>query len=185
MEMMQRVQWSLPRVATKLGWAGSLGVLIMVCAALFYLFHVVPEGHSSTALEEGNVKLQQQLSGRTRTPESPNAQLARFEALLPSVNDLPAVLARVHADASQHGVELSEGQFKLSTEPDSRIARYQITFPVKNSYASTREFVRAVMQDNPAMALEELSFERSDTKSSLANTRIQFVLFVLSTDQGR
>jgi hypothetical protein len=41
------------------------------------------------------------------------------------------------------------------------------------------------MQDTPAMALEELSFERSDPKSSLANTRIQFVLFVLTNDQGQ
>ena len=183
--MMQRVRWMLPRVGTKLGWAGLLGVLVIACSVMFLLLHVIPEGRSTSALELENVNDSQlQRLGGRHAPESPSNQLARFDALLPSLHDLPAVLARVHADAARHGVELSEGQFKLSIEPDTRIARYQISFPVKAGYAATREFVRNVMQDTPAMALEELSFERSDPKSSLANTRIQFVLYVLANDRG-
>lgn len=184
--MMQRLQWMLPRLVAKLGIAGSLGLIVILCSSLFFVFHVIPERRSCAALEADNVKQQQlHANGDQRIPESPSTQLARFDALLPSLHDLPVVLARVHADASQHGVELSEGQFKLSIEPDSRVARYQLSFPVKAGYAATREFVRAVMQDTPAMALEELSFERSDPKSSLSNSRIQFVLYVLATEEGQ
>jgi hypothetical protein len=138
MEMMQRLSWTLPRIGARLGWAGALGAALMVCTLLFYLLHVVPEASASTTLEADNVKLAQQALGDVRPPESPSTQLARFYALLPSLRDLPAVLAHVHADATQHGVELSEGQFKLTVEPNSRIARYQISFPVKAGYAATR-----------------------------------------------
>jgi hypothetical protein len=185
MEVMQRLAWTLPRQSAKLGLAGALAAALMVGSLLFYLFHVMPQARASAALEADNLKLQQRADDGTRPPESPSTQLARFDALLPSLHDLPAVLARVEADATQHGVELSEGQFKLTIEPGHRIARYQITFPVRAGYAATREFVRQVMQDTPAMALEELSFERSDPKSSLANTRIQFVLFAIASEQGQ
>jgi hypothetical protein len=185
MEMMQRLQWTLPRLGTALGPAGALAALLLVSSLLFYLLQVVPQARSSAALEADNIKLQQlRAEGGLRVADSPSTQLARFDALLPSVRDLPAVLSRVHADAVQHGVDLSEGQFKLSIEPGHRIARYQITFPIKAGYAATREFVRAVMLDTPAMAVEELSFERSDPKSSISNTRIQFVLFALASEQG-
>ena len=184
--MMQRLRWNVPRYWVSLGWAGSLGVALMLCALLFYLLHVMPQERQRVALESDNVAQQQlHTNGDHRAAEPPSSQLARFDALLPSQNDLPAVLAHVHADALQHGVDLSEGQFKLQLEPDSRIARYHISFPVKAGYGAAREFVRQVMQDIPAMALEELSFERSDPKSSLANTRIQFVLYVLATSQGQ
>ena len=73
---------------------------------------------------------------------------------------------------------LQSGEYKLDRNPDSRLARYQITLPVTGSYAQLRGFVGQVLADVPAAALEEITLRRESVSSPRLEARIRLTLYL-------
>ncbi len=184
--ILKRTRWWWLRWSARLGPLGSGALALVLLAALVLGADIVPT-HLAVLRLRSELSRQPDPGVRPSPAgdpgDSPLEQVTKFSALLENVRGIPGVLARMHRLAAESGVALPEGAFKMVTEEGNPIARYQMTFPVKARYADTRSFVRAVLQDVPSLALDELSFRRDDANTPLLETRLRFTLFLRAPEE--
>lgn len=108
--------------------------------------------------------------------------LAAVDGRLGRMSSLPQHLGRLHQVAQAHGIALTQGQYKLEREADSRVLQYQIVLPVRGSYVKLRRFIGAAVEAMPGAALDHVSFERRRVDDDAVDAELRFVLFLLDDD---
>jgi hypothetical protein len=73
---------------------------------------------------------------------------------------------------------LDLGEYSMVQERGSRLARYQITLPLKGNYAQIRSFIGEVLREVPASSLDDIALKREAIGSPLLDARIKLTLFV-------
>ena len=68
---------------------------------------------------------------------------------------------------------------------DAMIERYQVTLPLRGSYAQVRQFVAAVMNEMPVVSLDDLKFEKQQIGDSAIEAQIRLTLFLRVDDSGK
>jgi len=66
----------------------------------------------------------------------------------------------------------------LSPDKTGKLARYQVTLPVKGSYVQIRQFVDQALIDVPVAALDDINFKREAIGATQLEARIKFTLYV-------
>lgn len=171
----------LRREVGRLGRAGVVGIGLVVFAAAFYASAVRPGAASLAALRaeagalEGRLRAARAPGGREATPAE---QLAAFYAHFPALDSGPEWLKRIYAAAESQGVALESGEYRLHRAAGERLARYEITLPLKGSYAQIRGFVAEALAAVPAAVLEEVNLRREGVDSARLDARVRFTLYV-------
>lgn len=171
----------LRREVGRLGKAGVVGIGLIVFAAAFYASAVRPGGAALAELRdearmlEGKMRRAGGPGGREATPAE---QLAAFYAHFPAVGTGPDWLRRIYAAAESRGVVLQSGEYRLSRGAGERLARYEITLPLKGSYTQVRGFVADVLAAVPAAVLEEVNLRREGIDSARLDARVRFTLYL-------
>jgi hypothetical protein len=75
-------------------------------------------------------------------------------------------------------VALDSGEYRLSRTAGERLARYEITLPLKGSYAQIRGFVADVLAAVPAAVLDEVNLRREGVDSARLDARVRLTLYV-------
>jgi hypothetical protein len=91
---------------------------------------------------------------------------------------LPDWLERIYGAAEKNGVALEVGEYRLVQEKGWKLARYQLTLPVKGSYGQVRGFIAQVLTDVPAAALEEIGFRRDTVGTDRIDVRVRLTLYL-------
>jgi hypothetical protein len=65
----------------------------------------------------------------------------------------------------------------LTEEAGLDLLRYQITLPVKGSYASIRGFLRRVLRDIPSLSLDGIAIQRQNVGDEAVEVQIRFSLY--------
>src|SRR5690606_26120732 len=86
--------------------------------------------------------------------QTPRSQLSTFYSFFPSTSELPDLLSRMQRAARDNGLTLERGEYRLIRDAGFALSRYQITYPLRGSYAQVRGFVKDVLDAVPAAALE-------------------------------
>jgi hypothetical protein len=171
----------LRREVGRLGKAGVAGIALIVFAAAFYVSAVRPGAASLAALRteagalEGRLRSARAPGGREATPVE---QLAAFYAYFPTLDSGPEWLKRIYAAAESRGVALDSGEYRLGRTAGERLARYEITLPLKGSYAQIRGFVADVLAAVPAAVLDEVNLRREGVDSARLDARVRLTLYV-------
>lgn len=171
----------LRREVGRLGKAGVVGIGLLVFATAFYVSAVRPGDASLDELRaearsrEGRMRANADRGGRDLTPVE---QLATFYAYFPAVGSAPEWLKRIYAAAETRGVVLQSGEYRLSRNAGERLARYEITLPLKGSYAQIRGFVADVLAAVPAAVLEEVNLRREGVETARLDARVRFTLYL-------
>jgi hypothetical protein len=170
-------------------WAHLAGLPGMAAAALaaFMVGHHFVAGDRTaqqlSALRAEVAALERQV--RERTPPHAEAATAgprdldAFEARLPDVDRLAAVVSRLNATAVRSGLRLERADFKLEQREGDAFGRYVIHLPVQAEYRALRRFLRALLEEHGAIALDEITIRREDAKQAAVQAQLRLVVYVL------
>lgn len=178
--VMSRPAWTVKRTLIKLRWPGLAGLGLVLFTAGLTVVAVHPARERLRALNDEVASLSSRLGqrGAANGPASRRSQLSNFYAFFPLTENVPELLGRVYRAANQNQLRLEKGEYKLSREPDFRLARYEITVPVSGDYARVRSFVNEVLQTVPSATLDELSLKRESIDRPELEARVRFSLFL-------
>ncbi len=160
------------------GWPAALGLL---CMAL--VWPIAHFGADRTRAETQSLQ-QAQLVERERRARQPDPQIdqatrqAAFEAGLPQAAGALQAVRHIHRSATEHGVVLSTGEYRLVDEPGGRLQRYQITLPADGTYPDLRAWMADVLNELPTMALDELSLKRNTVIESKVQARVRWSFYL-------
>lgn len=106
-----------------------------------------------------------------------DAALAAFYDLLPERHKMPDILQALFALATQKGVALAQGEYRIERE-ESGMLRCHIRFPVAGETARLEGFIWAALKAFPALALEGVMFQRQSAAEGEGDVEIRFILFL-------
>jgi Tfp pilus assembly protein PilO len=109
-------------------------------------------------------------------------QLRAFYDFFPQYESLPGWLSRVNKAARGAGLNLDVGEYSMAQERGAKLARYQLTLPVKGSYGQIRGFIGEVLREIPASSLDDVSLKREKIGSEALDARIKLTLYLAAPD---
>lgn len=181
-KILSRMQWEVSRQGASLGWAGALGVMLIVFAAAFYISAVKSLKQETTARREEATRLNARLRIGMSSPAAIKPglpqQLHTFYEFFPPPRTLPDWLARLNEIAGKHGLALERGEYKWIQERGWRLQRYQMILPVKGNYEQIRAFVADLLVAVPALAVNEITLKREGIAATTVEAQIKLTLFL-------
>ena len=182
--MMNKFTHTLNHHLRQFGWPGVAGIGMLLFSASFYLSSSLPAAEQVALMRES---IASQMKNRSDTAHeahsnSPGAQLESFYGYFPPAKQLPDQLAIIYNFADKQGLQLQQGEYRLIQEPDARLARYQVTLPLRGSYAQVRQFVAEVMNEMPVVSLDDLRFEKKQIGDATIEAQVRMTLFLLARE---
>jgi len=175
------MQWHLRRFARRLGGWGLLALAACGLALGGYVAIVIP-------LQQEIVKLRQQATRMPITPvaqvpqvlphERVNAELESFRTRFPGVEGLSDQLDLLFELTSQHGLAVNRADYALVEKAGGAMRRFEVTLPVRGSYAQMRAFIDALLEQLPSVAIADIQLERGKIAESQVNGNLRLVFFV-------
>ncbi len=168
----------------RLGWTGVAGVALIAIAIGLHFSVLVPRQSRLAQLHAEAASLQERLRTGASITQMPRAagaeQLAAFYAFFPPGDSTPDWLAKIHNAARSSGITLQSGEYKLDRRPDQKLGRYQMTLPAAGTYSQLREFIRTLLVQVPAAALDEVTLRRDNVASPTVEARLRLTLYLSS-----
>jgi len=163
----------------QLGWQGVLGLIFIAISILLLIFVLVPSTKKMDALNLSFAELKANKS-KGNAEVKPDSQLdviATLNALMPKQNEANNKIAQILHAATSVGLATDKVDYAAQTYSSSFI-KYQIKFPTQGSYIQIRQFINAVLNALPTLALADINLKREDIGSDLIDANIQFNLYV-------
>lgn len=163
-----------------IGWPGITGLALCILSVVIAATAITARLSELDALREQDRGLEARLAtdGASRAKVTREEELLSFYGFFPPLSSLPDWLERIYSAAEKNGVVLEAGEYRLVQEKGWRLARYQLTLPVKGSYGQVRGFIAQVLTDVPASALEEIGFRRDTVGTDRVDVRLRLTLYM-------
>lgn len=178
----QRVRWTSRRWLRRMGWPGVLAIGILAMCPAFYFSAIRPEQARLETAHHSVVTLHEQFTLTSKslndTALSPEDQLAVFYRRFPVEGCSPQWLEKMVALAASRGLSLNDGEYKTTRDKVGKLVRYQMTLPVKGEYPQIRKFLTDLPGALPAVALENVQFERQKVADPNVEAKIKLVLYL-------
>lgn len=166
-----RLQFGLAR----LGWAGAAGAALVV-ASLAYDVGVV---RMRAAQLEEQLQRNEAAQRAVETARADAAQTARTLHAQPELApEAVAALHRVFDAAAEAGLELAQGEYRLTEVREAGLRSYQLSLPVQGSYAAIRAFVGHALNADPSLALTAFQLRRERIEEVELEALINFTLYL-------
>jgi hypothetical protein len=177
---MNRLVWLLRRRGSSIAlW---LGMVLSALALALYGLAVQPlqtrlvELQAQTAAPRNGTLAR--LGDELARENDPQVQLANFYGFFAHEEPLTERLARVHATARRLGLEMKRGDYRLNSQPDRKLDRYQMVLPIQGNYAAIRGFVTTVLREQPTLSLEQIVFQRKDIGEGAVDAQVTFTFYL-------
>jgi hypothetical protein len=165
----------------RLGWPGSLGMCGVALGVAFAVAIVVPARQRAEAARLSVAAMQgQPAAGASKRDKvlSPGEQLAAFYAFFPSELDAPDAIGKIVAIARRHGLSLQQAEYKAERDKTGKLTRLQMSLPFRAAYAPIRQFLSTLRTEMPAVALEQVQFERQKVGDAVIDAKLRLVIFL-------
>ena len=179
---MTKLLRSIEVLRYQLGVLGMLGLLSLLACLLMALISLMPQQQALQQKTQELALLRKQPIGNIeeQTPKLNNEQaLKKFYQQFPPVTELFKVLAQIHQLASEKGIHLVIGEYKMAPDPNNpSLMRYTIVFPVQASYKNLRAFIASASEKFPTLGLSEVSLKRESVKEDAVQIKLSYVLLL-------
>ena len=101
--------------------------------------------------------------------DSPAGQLRAFYAMFPLHTDAPQSLSQMFAAAGASSLQLSRGEYAVVTDRQTGLVLLRMTLPVRGGLRRSASSSLPSLGAVPALALDELTFERPN----ISRTQVQ------------
>lgn len=159
----------------RLGWMGVAGVLLMI-GGLAYENIVVRQ--RETMLDEQlmhNEQARRKEAEMRALEDHADAGIEGRPSLAPAA---AAALRRLFEAADKAGLELDEGEYRLTEAKDANLRLYQLSLPVYGRYPEIRAFVTEALNGDPALALVAVQLRRDTIETPDIDAMLNFTLFL-------
>ena len=179
--VMSRWRWRASLWSARLGPIGRLGLGLAALGATFYVGTVVPE---QSDLQEGQgavsalrERVMQEAGGATLAPAGPGEELDRFYKFIPPDSEISQALRQVYRISVEQGLQLEQAEYRMATEGQGRLLRYEVAFPVVGTYPHIRLFLRQVSSRVPFAVPDKVNFEYQDPQSGQVRATILLLMY--------
>ncbi len=117
-------------------------------------------------------------------PLSANDNLLRFYDTLGEKRDAEQQVKTLFGLAAKANLKLSQGEYKGAYERNARLHTYQVTLPVKGSYADVWQFGLLALRAIPFASLDEISFKRESIGEAQVEARVRLTLYLAEQPAG-
>ncbi|MGK5006336.1 hypothetical protein [Janthinobacterium sp. LB2P70] len=111
-------------------------------------------------------------------PATASENLARFYAVLGQQRHAEQQVKQLFDLAAKNGLLLAQGEYKSGYDKASRVATYQVTLPLKGSYAAVSQFALQALRAVPFASLDELSFRREQIADTDLEARLRMTFYL-------
>lgn len=173
------IKQAIRNVHDQLGWQGTYGIALLALAGAFHLLTIKPLEqrtafmHSRVDAARSKVSIQ----GASFNRGDRTQELAAFFGSLPDEKEVTDVLGSIYATAEAYGVRLQEASYHLEDKDRPRV-EYVMTFPMSGEYVQIRRFVFRILTSHPAMALDQIDFQRDKIGDSTLKANVRMTLFL-------
>ena len=179
--VMSRWRWRASLWSERLGPIGRLGLGLVALGATFYVGSVVP-GQSDLQEGQGTVsalrdRVMQEAGEAPLAPTGPGEELERFYKLIPPDSEVSQALRQVYRISAERGLQLEQAEYRMATEGQGRLFRYEVAFPVVGTYPQIRLFLRQVSSEVPFAVPDKVNFDYQDPKSGQVRATIRLLLY--------
>jgi Tfp pilus assembly protein PilO len=172
----------LPRMARSPAALVIVALALLAFDAGFYWTRVEPALARNRALSQDLVQRRADAAVAKRAAPAPGAdpqaELARFYAMLAPANTVQEVLERLHKAAAAEGLALQQAEYRPASESAGRLARHEIFLPLRGRYPEIRRFVSQAVRDIPGLALDSVSIQRANIGAETGEAQVRMTLFV-------
>lgn len=169
----------LKQLREQLGIPGITGAALLALSGTFLLMTIKPLERETefmrSRLDVAHSK--SALHSTTFSLDNRQKELGAFFASLPDEEDVTDVLASIYASAGATGVEINQADYKPEAQNHTQTS-YGMVFPVRGDYAKIRLFVSSVLVNNPAIALDQINFQRDKINDTTFKAEIRFSLYL-------
>lgn len=172
--------WQIRRLLRIIGWFGVAGVGLALAVLLFHYGVFLPLRAGVAEMRDEAAHLRERIATRrvVDSNQEPTAQLAEFYRFFPEDAVMTDVLGRIYAAAARENLVLEHGEYQLVPAQEGKLVRYNLTLPIKGPYTKLRRFIAKVLQDNPSLALEGVSFSRQAVMEIGVSAQVRMTLFL-------
>ena len=117
-------------------------------------------------------------------PAGPNENLALFYDTLGERRYAEQQVKTLFALAAKSGLVLSQGEYKAAAEQNGRFHTYQVSLPVKGSYAAIWQFAMQALRAIPFASVDEISFRRDSIGAQAVEARLRLTLYLADQPAG-
>jgi hypothetical protein len=103
-----------------------------------------------------------------------------FRDRLADPADREEILKAIFAQAAAAGIALPQGDYSVADDADGAYRKIQIILPIKGSYQQIRSLTASLLQQTPALAMDEISFRRDTVKSPGVEATLRLTLYLKS-----
>lgn len=163
----------------QLGWQGMSGIVLLALAGAFQMLALKPLEQEVTFMRShlDAARAKTSMQSRTFSLGDRQKELGMFFDSLPAEEDVTDILASIYTVAEASGVGLKQAEYHPDSKNKSRV-EYGMIFPVQGDYAQIRYFVARVLADHPAIALDQINFQRDKISDPILKAEIRFTLFL-------
>ncbi|MDQ2820599.1 MAG: hypothetical protein M3Y65_09405 [Pseudomonadota bacterium] len=154
--------------------------LIVGVVALVVLLWAIPAGdHQAARQVAALVQAAAPAPVAVVSPEaSANQNLALFYASLGERQTSGQQVKTLFDIAAKTGLVLRQGEYKAAYDQNGKLHTYQVTLPVKGSYAAIWQFALLSLRAIPFAALDDIGFRRDDIQAAGVDARVRFTLYL-------
>ena len=117
-----------------------------------------------------------------RQGSSTQTQLSELMQRLGNPDQLPDRVAQLHKLLRDNGVVLAKAGYKLVYGGESGINRYEIQLEIDGPYYGVRLFLRSLLKEDEAIALDSLDLHRQPGSGNTIQASMRWTMFVKGTD---
>jgi hypothetical protein len=163
-----------------LGWSGLAGIVFLLAALAFWCTWVRGSDEAMERLRQDLRVLREQARLAPPVVRAPTSdeQMRAFMAHFPPREQIGAALDDFSRLAGQNQLALPSGDYKLTEGKNLRLARYEIHFPVRGSYAQVYSLIAAALNAMPNLALDEIAIKRESRMANEIEAQLRFSLYL-------
>lgn len=158
----------------RLGRPGALGALLIAGALTWQFAVVLPRAEALAAQLARNADAER----AAQTQQAAAAKVAGVRVQPTLAPAAAASLRRVFEAAEAAGVELPQGEYRLTEIRDAHLRRYQLSLPVSGDYPGIRRFLTEALNADPALALAGIQLRRAHIESDAVEGLLNFTLYL-------
>lgn len=158
-------------------FCGACLLIVLGAAALAWLLpqRAVQAGRHQLAMRAAAMPASAALK---LAPATANQNLDLFYATLGEQRYAEQQVKTLFALAAKANLSLRQGEYKSAYDRNGRLHTYQMTLPVKGTYAQVWQFGLMALRAIPFASLDELSFKRENIGDTQVEARLRLTLYL-------
>jgi len=174
---MKNLLWLFRFHLQEAGRQGWLGIALMFGAAIVAAVVLLPDISEIRRLEQEILELQSQpfSSERTHAPASP---LLAFYQSLPHESHAGQEIARIFDIAETNDIHLQRAEYTWLRDREIGMSRYQVQLPLHGRYMDIRLFMIDLLNQMPAVAINDLAFRREDAGNAEIGATLRLTIYL-------